>query len=135
MCLVLPLVTPSLPLLFLSSSPLLIPLSLSHYIIILLLFISYVSLLLLNANTPSLVPSDSHLSKVIFLVSSWVVTTGAERRATTCSPLGCSAPRRPRPAVPLCEVGDVREDTHRVSQNTSCLSWSTSITTALESDG
>ncbi|KAA8593826.1 hypothetical protein FQN60_004660, partial [Etheostoma spectabile] len=27
----------------------------------------------------------------------------------------------------------LRDETHKVSQNTSCLSWSTSITSALES--
>ena len=90
-------------------------------------------------------------------VSSWVVTTGADSLAATCSSLGCSAPSNPRPLAvlqpvpleplaptPMFEfpvvglgavtgVGAAREERERVSLNTSCLSWSTSITSALES--
>lgn len=83
----------------------------------------------------------SDLSKAMLRVSSWVVTTGADSLAATCSSLGCIAPRRPKPAAvllqapPFLRPGDsaVRDETHRVSQKTSCLSWSTSITSALES--
>lgn len=83
----------------------------------------------------------SDLSKAMLRVSSWVVTTGADSLAATCSSLGCTAPRRPKPAAlllvapPFTRPGEsvVRDETHKVSQNTSCLSWSTSITSALES--
>lgn len=84
----------------------------------------------------------SDLSKAMLRVSSWVVTTGADSLAATCSSLGCTAPRRPKPAAPLLQAppftrpgeSAVRDETHKVSQNTSCLSWSTSITSALESE-
>lgn len=84
----------------------------------------------------------SDLSKAMLRVSSWVVTTGADSLAATCSSLGCTAPRRPKleaallEAPPFTRPGEsaVRDETHKVSQNTSCLSWSTSITSALESE-
>lgn len=84
----------------------------------------------------------SDLSNAMLRVSSCVVTTGADSRAATCSSVGCITPRRPNPAVvllqappfPLPGESAVRDDTHKVSRNTSCLSWSTSITSALESE-
>lgn len=90
---------------------------------------------------------QTDLSNAMLRVSSCVVTTGAESLAATCSSLGCAAPRRPILAVavaaalleasPFSRVGEsaVRDETLRVSQQTSCLSWSTSITSALESEG
>lgn len=88
----------------------------------------------------SIIVSD--LSKAMLRVSSWVVTTGADSLAATCSSLGCTVPRRPKleaallVAPPFTRPGEraVRDETHKVSQNTSCLSWSTSITSALESE-
>lgn len=69
----------------------------------------------------------AHLSKEMFLVSSCVATTGADRRDATCSSLGCGAPRRLRALVQSLEEGEAgeeeEEDRHgSVSQNTSCLS-------------
>lgn len=79
-----------------------------------------------------------HLSNEMLRVSSWVVTTGAESRAATCSSVGCSAPSPSSPKPPLGprreDGDDANDDMHSVSQNTSCRSWSTSITTALESE-
>lgn len=83
------------------------------------------------------------LSKAMLRVSSCVVTTGAVSLAATCSSLGCIPPRTPRLVAVLLQAqgfprsGEraVRDDTGRVSQNTSCLSWSTSITSARESVG
>lgn len=79
----------------------------------------------------------------MFRVSSWVVTTGADNLAATCSSLGCIIPRRPKllaapPLVsrfpPPCER-DARDEMLKVSQKTISLSWSTSITSAVESEG
>lgn len=60
----------------------------------------------------------------MFLVSSCVATTGADRRAATCSSLGCSAPRRLKAVVHGLVGGEVGEEEGHgsVSQNTSCLS-------------
>ncbi len=79
---------------------------------------------------------SAHLSKEMFFVSSCVATTGVDRRAATCSSLGCSAPTRLKAFVHGLVEGEAGEEERHgsVSQNTSCLSWSTSITMALESE-
>lgn len=70
--------------------------------------------------------TPAHLSKAMFLVSSWVVTTGAVSRPITCSSVGCTAASSTSWSWPARAS---------VSEYTTLLSWSISITTALLSAG
>lgn len=84
----------------------------------------FLSKILIAGNDLAIVMLCAHLSNEMFLVSSCVATTGADRRAATCSSLGCSAPRRFKAVVHDLGEGEAGEEVWHgsVSQNTSCLS-------------